>query len=116
MDPAYRTEGLSLSRLRRAARFAAVITAGLAVPVGMLGYAAWQERWQLSRAGGVGGMAFAPGQGLLVSAVGGAGQSSMDTVWDIKDPARPRQLSAFQGGEPTALSPGPGCCAPWPPR
>ena len=29
----------------------------------------------------------------------------MDTVWDVTDPARPRQLSAFQGGEPTALSP-----------
>jgi WD40 repeat protein len=53
----------------------------------------------------VGGVAFAPGQRLLVSAVGGAGQDSMDTVWDVADPARPRQLSAFQGGEPTALSP-----------
>ncbi len=72
---------------------------------GLLGYAAWRERWQLSGAGGVGGVAFASGQRLLVSAVGGAGQDSMDTVWDITDPARPRQLSAFQGGEPTVLSP-----------
>lgn len=29
----------------------------------------------------------------------------MDTVWDMTDLARPRQLSAFQGGEPTVLSP-----------
>jgi WD40 repeat protein len=29
----------------------------------------------------------------------------MDTVWDITDPARPQQLSAFWGGNPTALSP-----------
>jgi WD40 repeat protein len=65
----------------------------------------WRERWHLSGAGGVGGVAFAPGQRLMVSAVGGADQDSMDTVWDIADPARPRQLSAFQGGEPTVLSP-----------
>lgn len=102
VDPAYRIEGPSL---RRAAKFAAAIIAGLAVAVGMLGYAAWRERWQLSGAGGVGGVAFAPGRHLLVSAVGGASQDSMDTVWDVTDPARPRPLSAFQGGEPTVLSP-----------
>ena len=102
VDPAYRTEVLSLSRLRRAA----LISAAVAAPIVLLfGYGAWHERWQLSGAGGVGGVAFAPGQHLLVSAVGGAGQDSMDTVWDMTDPARPRQLSAFQGGEPTVLSP-----------
>ena len=107
MDPAYRTERLSLSRsrLRRAARISAGVAAGLVLAFGMLGFAAWRERWQLSGAGGVGGVAFGPGRQLLVSAVGGAGQDSMDTVWDVADPARPRQLSAFQGGEPTALSP-----------
>ena len=105
VDPAYRTEGLSPSQLRRAAKFAAGIIAGLAVAGGLLGFAAWRERWQLSGAGGVGGVAFAPGRHLLVSAVGSAGQDSMDTVWDVTDPARPRQLSAFQGGEPTVLSP-----------
>ena len=51
------------------------------------------------------GVAFAPGQRLLVSAVGGPGEDNMDTVWDITDPAPPRQLSAFRGGNPTALSP-----------
>jgi len=107
VDPAYRTERLSLSRsrLRRAARISAGVAAGLVLAFGMLGFAAWRERWQLSGAGGVGGVAFGPGRQLLVSAVGGAGQDSMDTVWDVADPARPRQLSAFQGGEPTALSP-----------
>ena len=101
-DPAYRTEVLSLPRLRRAALISAAITAPIVL---LFGYGAWHERWQLSGAGGVGGVAFAPGQHLLVSAVGGAGQDSMDTVWDMTDPARPRQLSAFQGGEPTVLSP-----------
>ncbi len=105
-DPAYRTEVLSLSRLRRAALISAAVAAPIVLVFGSLfGYAAWQERWHLSGAGGVGGVAFAPGQRLLVSAVGGAGQDSMDTVWDMTDPARPRQLSAFQGGEPTVLSP-----------
>jgi WD40 repeat protein len=105
VDPAYRTEVLSLSRLRRVAVMSAAVAAGLVLAFGLLGFAAWQNRWHLSGAGGVGGVAFAPGQRLLVSAVGGASQDSMDTVWDITDPARPRQLSAFQGGEPTALSP-----------
>jgi len=107
VDPAYRTERLSLSRsrLRRAVVISAAVAAGLVLAFGMLGFAAWRERWQLSGAGGVGGVAFAPGRHLLVSAVGGANQDSMDTVWDLTDPARPRQLAAFQGGEPTALSP-----------
>jgi WD40 repeat protein len=106
LDQAYRTERLSLARLRRAALISATITASLALAFGLLlAYASWQERWQLSGAGGVGGVTFASGRHLLVSAVGGADQDSMDTVWDITDPARPRQLSAFQGGEPTVLSP-----------
>ena len=33
------------------------------------------------------------------------GREQHGTVWDIGDPARPRQLSAFRGGQPTALSP-----------
>ena len=107
VDPAYRTErlGLSRARLRRVAMITAGVAAGLVLASGMLAYAAWRERWQLSGAGGVGGVAFAPGLDLVVSAVGSAGQNNMDTVWDVTDSARPRQLSAFQGGEPTALSP-----------
>ncbi len=105
-DPAYRAEGLSPSRLRRAALVSAAITAPIVLVFGLLfGYAAWKDRWHLSGAGGVSAVAFAPGQRLLVSAVGGVRADSMETVWDITDPARPRQLSAFQGGQPTALSP-----------
>ncbi len=105
-DPAYRSEHLSLARLRRAALMSAAIAAPIVLVFGLLvGFAAWKERWHLSGAGGVNGVAFAPGQRLLVSAVGGPGEDNMDTVWDITDPARPRQLSAFRGGNPTALSP-----------
>jgi WD domain, G-beta repeat len=106
VDQAWRAERLSLSRLRRAALISAAIAGPIVLVFGLLvGFAAWQERWHLSGAGGVNGVAFAPGQRLLVSAVGGAGEDNMDTVWDITDPARPRQLSAFRGGNPTALSP-----------
>jgi len=105
-DPAYRMAGFSMARLRRAAVIPAVILASLVLVLGSLvAFAAWQERWHLSGEGGVGAVAFAPGRHLLVSAVGSAHQDSMDTVWDITNPARPRQLSAFQGGEPTVLSP-----------
>jgi hypothetical protein len=105
-DPAYRMAGFSMARLRRAAAVPAMILTSLVLVFGLLvAFAAWQERWHLSGEGGVSSVAFAPGRDLLVSAVGVAHQDSMDTVWDIADPARPRQLSAFQGGEPTVLSP-----------
>ena len=106
LDPAYRTDRLSLSRLRRAALIAAAIAAPLMMIAVPVGYGIWQDNtWHMSGAGGVGAVAFAPGRHLLVSAVGVAHQDSVETVWDIADPARPRQLSAFQGGQPTALSP-----------
>jgi WD40 repeat protein len=106
LDPTWRTARLSAPRLRRAALMTAAITAPLMLVLGLLaGCAAWQDRWHLSGAGGVNGVAFAPGRHLLVSAVGGPGEDNMDTVWDITHPARPRQLSAFRGGNPTALSP-----------
>jgi WD40 repeat protein len=107
VDPGWRTDRLSLARLRRAAQISAAIAGPLVLVFGLLvGCAAWSERWHLSGAGGVNGVAFAPGKHLLVSAVGGPGEDNMDTVWNITDPARPRQLSAFRGGNPTALSPG----------
>jgi WD40 repeat protein len=105
-DPAYRTDRLSLAGLRRAALVSAAIAGPFVLVFGLLfGLGAWQDRPHLSGAGGVNGVAFAPGQPLLVSAVGGPGEDNMDTVWNITDPARPRQLSAFWGGNPTALSP-----------
>jgi WD40 repeat protein len=105
-DPAYRTDRLSLARLRGAAFLSAVIAGPFVLAFGLLfGLGAWQDRPHLSGAGGVNGVAFASGQRLLVSAVGGPGEDNMDTLWDITDPARPRQLSAFWGGNPTAMSP-----------
>jgi len=104
-DPAYRAERPARIRLSDGEKPVIAVAAAVLAIVTVIFIGAWNDRWHLSGAGGVGGAAFAPGQHLLVSAVGGASQDSMDTMWDITDPARPRQLSAFQGGEPTALSP-----------
>jgi WD40 repeat protein len=106
LDPGWRAGRLSLSRLRRAALISAAVAAPLALALGPVGYRIWQDGyWHMSGAGGVGAVAFAPGRHLMISAVGGAHQDSVETVWDIADPARRRQLSAFQGGQPTALAP-----------
>ncbi len=94
-DPAYRAERPARIWLSDSEK-PVVITlaaAGLAI-LTVIFIGAWHDRWHLSGAGGVGAVAFAPGQHLMVSAVGGAEQDSMDTVWDITDPARPRQLCA----------------------
>ena len=45
-------------------------------------------------------MAFAPGQHLLVSAVGGASQDSMDTMWDVTDG---RILASVTGTDQVAV-------------
>jgi WD40 repeat protein len=105
-DPAYRADRLSPARLRGAVLVSAAVAGPIVLVLGLLlGMAARLDRPHLSGAGGVNGVAFAHGQRLLVSAVGGPGEDNMDTLWDITDPARPRQLSAFWGGNPTALSP-----------
>jgi WD40 repeat protein len=109
LDPAFRTRPRDIRLSPRATTLAvgtatfAVITA-IAV-VSMVPWPGHEDTWQLSAAGGVNAVAFFPGQRLLVSASGGAGNDSMDAVWDIANPARPVRLSAFQGGQPTALSP-----------
>jgi WD40 repeat protein len=110
LDPAYWEAGASLRRVSQVKTQLAVGSVTFAI-VAALGLApaalhAWlKDRWQLSAAGGVNSVAFFPSQPLLLSASGGAGTDSMDTVWDFADRARPRQLSAFQGGAPTTLSP-----------
>jgi hypothetical protein len=67
-DPAYRTAGFSMARLRRAAAVPAMILTSLVLVFGLLvAFAAWQERWHLSGEGGVSSVAFAPGRDLLVT-------------------------------------------------
>ena len=49
-------------------------------------------------------MAFSPHSAILVTAFGVA-LDGTDMVWDVTDLSRPRRLSQFEGGQPTALSP-----------
>ena len=109
LDPAYRAEGLSMTRLRRAAAISAAIAVPLAVIVVLFGLLIFAQSWKEGHwhvgLGGVTAMAFSPAdQHLLVTATSGP-QDGLDTLWDVTDPARPRRLANFEGGAPTAFAP-----------
>jgi hypothetical protein len=105
LDPAYRTDRLSLSRLRRAALITAVTALALAPFLGLIGYGAWQDgHWQPAADEGLLSVGFSAHAAILVTAFGQAIDGT-DMVWDVTDLGRPRRLSQFEGGQPTALSP-----------
>ena len=91
LDPAWRTDRLSLARLRRAALISAAIAAPLALVLAPFGYQAWQDGyWHPAADEPLETAAFSP---------------RTDMVWDVTDLSRPRRLSQFEGGQPMALSP-----------
>jgi hypothetical protein len=49
-------------------------------------------------------VAFSARSAILVTAFGSFIDGT-DMVWDVTDLSRPRRLSQFEGGQPTALSP-----------
>ena len=105
LDPAYRTDRLSLSRLRRAALIAAAITAPLALVLAPFGYQVWQDSyWHPAADEPLETAAFSPHTDIMVTAFGEAIDGT-DMVWDVTDLSRPRRLSQFEGGQPVALSP-----------
>ena len=105
VDPAYRTEWLSLARLRRAALISAVVAAPLALFLGLIGYGMWQDSyWHPAADEPLETAAFSPHTGIMVTAFGGAIDGT-DMVWDVTDLSRPQRLSQFEGGQPMALSP-----------
>ena len=106
VDPAYRTEWLSLTRLRRAALIsAAVVTPVVLVFGSLFGCAAWKDgHWHPAADDPLDAVAFSPHTPVLVTAFGGA-IDGVDMVWDVTELSRPRRLSQFEGGQPTALSP-----------
>jgi WD40 repeat protein len=106
LDPAYRTDRLSLSRLRRGALISATVAAPLVLVFGSLfGYAAWKDSyWHPAADEPLETAAFSPHTGIMVTAFGGA-IDGMDMVWDVTELSRPRRLSQFEGGQPLALSP-----------
>ena len=105
LDPAYRTDRLSPARLRRAALMSAAIAAPLALVLGPVGYGIWQDdHWHPAADEGLVSAAFSEHATILVTAFGQA-IDGVDMVWDVADLSRPRRLSQFEGGQPTALSP-----------
>ena len=105
LDPAYRTDRLSLPRLRRAALIAAVAAASLAPVLSLIGYQAWQDdHWHPAAGENLLSAGFSAHAAILVTAFGQAIDGT-DMVWDVTDLSRPRRLSQFEGGQPTALSP-----------
>jgi WD40 repeat protein len=110
LDPAYRMEGLTMTRLRRTALISAAVVvpiALIAVPFSM--FIATQNfkdsHWHIGIAGGVDSMAFSPDQhNILVTATSGA-MDGLDTLWNVASPARPTKLASFEGGAPTAFAP-----------
>ena len=105
LDPAYRTDRLSLARLRRAALISAVVAAPLALVLGPIGYGMWQDSyWHPAADEPLETVAFSPHTGIMVTAFGGAIDGT-DMVWDVTDLGRPQRLSQFEGGQPMALSP-----------
>ena len=105
LDPAWRTDRLSLARLRRAALISAAIAAPLALILGPVGYGVWyDDHWHPAADEGIDAVAFSPHSAILVTAFG-VNLDGTDMVWNVTDLSRPRRLSQFEGGWPTALSP-----------
>ena len=105
VDPAYRTERLSLARLRRAALISALVAAPLALILGPVGYRMWQDSyWHPAADEPLETAAFSPHAGIMVTVFGEAIDGT-DMVWDITDLSRPQRLSQFEGGQPMTLSP-----------
>jgi WD40 repeat protein len=105
LDPAWRTDRLSLARLRRAALISAAIAAPLALVLAPVGYRVWQDSyWHPAADEPLETAAFSPHTGIMVTAFGEAIDGT-DMVWDVTDLSRPRRLSQFEGGQPVALSP-----------
>ena len=105
LDPAYRTDRLSLARLRRAALISAVVATPLALILGPIGYGMWQDSyWHPATDEPLEIAAFSPHTGIMVTAFGGAIDGT-DMVWDVTELSRPQRLSQFEGGQPLALSP-----------
>jgi len=105
LDPAYRMEGFSMTRLRRAALISAALAAPLVLFAAFFLYGMWQEgHWQPTTDDALAAVAFSPHRAILVTAFGESGDG-VDVLWDATDLSRPQRLSQFEGGEPTALSP-----------
>lgn len=111
LDPDYRMELRLMPRLSRDTWM--TIAIGVAVPVGLLAMvvvpkipqAIRESSWQRSDDGAVGALAFSRDQRILAGAADGPPWSGTSILWDVSDPAQPRRLAEFEGGNPTTISP-----------
>ena len=111
-DPAYRTEVLALTRLRRAALIAAAIAAPLTLILGPIGYGAWRDdHWHPAADEGLVSMAFSARTAVLVTAFGQAIDGT-DMLWDVTDLSRPRACRSSRVASPRRCR---RTAAPWPP-
>jgi WD40 repeat protein len=105
LDPAWQAGRPLLPRLRRAALISALTAAPLMVFAVPFAYGAWQDdHWRPASDENLLAVGFAAHSPVMVTAFGGA-LDGTDMMWDTMDPGRPRRLSQFEGGQPTALSP-----------
>lgn len=105
LDPAYRMEGLGGNRLKETAAYAAIVGGLALLFAAPVLYGMWQQgHWQPTTDDSLAAVAFSPHAAILVTTFGQAGDG-VDVLWDDTDLSRPRRLSQFEGGEPTALSP-----------
>ena len=108
LDPDYR---MQIPHLSRDARRAVLVTTALVVTLPaivilpMVPRAIRESRWEPSSSDSVDTVAFSHDQRILVTANGRAPWEATSTLWDVTDQARPRQLSVFEGGSPTTISP-----------
>ena len=112
LDPAYRTDRLSLARLRRAALISAAIAAPLALVLAPIGYRMWQDSyWHPAADEPLETAAFSPHAGIMVTAFGEA-IDGMDMVWDVTDLAGRSACRSSRAASPWRCR---RTAAPWPP-
>ncbi len=114
LDAAYRTDRLSLSRLRRAALISAAIAVPLALVLAPVGYRMWQDdHWHPAADEGLVSVAFSAHAAILVTAFG-VTLDGVDMVWDVT-----WTLSHFRGACRSSRAASPRRCrqtaASWPP-
>jgi WD40 repeat protein len=111
LDPAYRMQIRAVPRLERDTWryliiFAVTLAGCAALAVGPAIVGSIRESsWHPSTDGSVGTVAFSRDLHLMVSTVGSTPWAATATLWDVTDRARPRRLSAFEGGNPITISP-----------
>ena len=89
----------SAANLRRAAVAAALVLPLAGLFAAFAGYDVWKDsHWHPSGVGGVTAMAFSPANQRILLTATSVPMDGVNDLWD--GPTRP----------------GPGCCAPWPPR